>query len=150
MVFGPVFVALTHTVTVGWLLTLAIWAWTPLDFRAVTAFCAAAGLSKSTKPYPARESKHWLCCYHYSQSDAFYLEKQKTKNGGHISAFSTWRHCWLTWSKSWTQLVWASGRTPVLTNKRCLLHFLIRQSCKCLTGGFFFFYLKHIALHPPI
>lgn len=31
-------------------LTLAICACTPLALRAVTAFCAAVGLSKSTKP----------------------------------------------------------------------------------------------------
>lgn len=35
-----------------WILTFAIWAWMPVLFRAVTAFWAAVGLSKSTNPYP--------------------------------------------------------------------------------------------------
>lgn len=39
-----------------WILTFAIWAWTPVVFRAATAFWAAAGLSKSTKPYPEETS----------------------------------------------------------------------------------------------
>lgn len=34
--------------------TLAICAWTPFALRDATAFCAAAGLSKSTKPYPVK------------------------------------------------------------------------------------------------
>lgn len=33
-------------------LTFAICAWTPLALSEATAFWAAAGLSKSTKPYP--------------------------------------------------------------------------------------------------
>lgn len=31
-----------------------------MDFKAVTAFCAAAGLSKSTNPYPVKHKKHGL------------------------------------------------------------------------------------------
>lgn len=59
-------IQLVHNLTAGkhqrekgniWTLTLAIWAWTPLDLRAVTAFCAAAGLSKSTKPYPVTQTQ---------------------------------------------------------------------------------------------
>lgn len=38
-------------------LTFAICACTPLAFRDATAFCAAAGLSKSTKPYPTHTHK---------------------------------------------------------------------------------------------
>ena len=34
------------------LCTFAIWAWIPLFFKAVTAFCATVGDSKSTNPYP--------------------------------------------------------------------------------------------------
>lgn len=39
-----------HIYIFSGILTLAIWACTPPAFRAVTAFWAAAGLSKSTKP----------------------------------------------------------------------------------------------------
>lgn len=38
--------------TDGVKLTFAICAWTPLALSEATAFWAAAGLSKSTKPYP--------------------------------------------------------------------------------------------------
>lgn len=41
------------------ILTLAICACTPFALRDATAFCAAAGLSKSTKPYPVKTQNPW-------------------------------------------------------------------------------------------
>lgn len=48
-------------ITLWWILTFAIWAWTPVVFRAATAFWAAVGLSKSTKPYPEERSNAIFC-----------------------------------------------------------------------------------------
>lgn len=46
--------------TDGVKLTFAICAWTPLALSEATAFWAAAGLSKSTKPYPVHTHTHTM------------------------------------------------------------------------------------------